>query len=70
MTELIWCLQYYNTVHQVSKPHSSNLLLQICIVHIRGGTMTGKYTKELKWHTSFLDDLWLTRFVLVLVRCF
>ena len=39
------------TEQQVSKPHSSSLIVQICIVHIFGGTMAGKYTKELKWHT-------------------
>ena len=49
--ELICCLLNLAFVQQVSKPLSSSLTVQICIVHICGGTMEGKYTKELKLHT-------------------
>ena len=50
---------------------SSSLIVQICTVHICGGTMAGKYTKELKWHTiTVLENLWDIRFVQVPVKCF
>ena len=69
--ELICCLLNLATAHQVSKPYSSSLTVQICIVHICGGTMAGKYTKELKWHTiTVLENLWVTRSLQVPVECF
>ena len=70
MLELTCCLLNLATVHQVAKPHSSSLIVQICIVHICGGTMAGKYTKELTWHTiTVLENLGDIRSVQVPVEC-
>ena len=46
MLELICCLLNLGTVHQVSQPHSSSLVVQMCVVHICGGTMACKYTNN------------------------